>query len=115
MTVLYPSPMTRRTIELAIANHKLILWIYDNLRTLYYNPTISVGPLAGATCTPSDGGLAFGADFVVRGGVDGFAAAARAAGLYVGNGLSSEFEDNAAAQVVWGGLTFVRARVVSGF
>jgi len=76
MTVLYPSPMTRRTIEQAVANHKLILWIYDNLKTLYFNPTISVGPLAGATCTPSDGGLAFGADFVVRGRVDGFVAAA---------------------------------------
>jgi len=46
------------------------------------------------------GSIPFGADFVVRGGVDGFASGARAASLYVGNGLSSEFEDNAAAQTV---------------
>jgi len=60
MTVLYPSPMTRRTIEQAVANHKLILWIYDNLKTLYYNPTITSGSIAGAACTPADGGAAFG-------------------------------------------------------
>lgn len=90
ITVLYPSPMTRRTIEQAVANHKLILWICDNLKTLYYNPTITSGPLAGATCTPSDGGASFGPDIVVKGGTDGFASAARAAALYVGNGLSSE-------------------------
>jgi hypothetical protein len=65
-------------------------------------------------CTPADGGAAFAPDFIVKGGTDGFASAARAAGLYVGNGLSSEFEDNAAAQAVWGGLTFVRGGVVSG-
>jgi len=114
MTVLYPSPMTRRAIEQAVANHKLILWICDNLKTLYYNPKITSGPLAGATCTPSHGGASFGPDLVVKGGTDGFASAARAAGLYVGNGLLSEFEDNAAAQAVWGGLTFVRAGIVSG-
>jgi hypothetical protein len=114
MTVLYPSPMTRRTIEQAVANHKLIRWIYDNLKTLYYNPTIASGPTAGAFCTPADGGAAFAPDFIVKGGTDGFAGAARAAGLYVGNGLSSEFEDNAAAQAAWGGLTFVRGGVVSG-
>lgn len=100
MTTLYPSPMTRRTIEKAIANGKLILWIYDNVRTLFYNPTITVGATAGAMVTPSDGGAAFGPDYIVKGGTDGFASAASAAGLYTGNGLSSEVEDDAAAQLV---------------
>ena len=112
--ILYPSPTTRRTVEHAVANGKLILWIYDNVKTLYFNPQISVGATAGATCSPSDGGTAFGADLIIKGGTDGFASAARNAGLYVGSGLSSEFEDDAAAQSVWGNLTFVRRSVVSG-
>jgi hypothetical protein len=111
---LYPSPQTRRTIERAIANGKLILWIYDSVRTLYYNPAITVGSTAGSTGTPSDGGAAFGPDYIVRGGTDGFASAARAAGRYTGSGLSSEFEDDAAAQAVWGGVTVQRAPVVTG-
>jgi hypothetical protein len=111
---LYPSPTTRRIVERAIANGKLILWIYDSVRTLYYNPAISVGSTAGATVTPSDGGAAYAPDYIVRGGTDGFASAARNAGLYVGSGLSSEFEDCAAAQAVWGNMTFVRRSVVSG-
>ena len=111
---LYPSPTTRRTIEHAIANGKLILWIYDNARTLFYNPQITVGSTAGAMVTPSDGGAAFGPDHIVKGGTDGFASALRAAGRYTGSGLSSEFEDDAAAQAVWGNLTFVRRGVVSG-
>src|SRR5690348_16601031 len=102
---LYPSPQTRRTIERAIANGKLNLWIYDNVKTLFYNPAITVGTTAGAMCTPSDGGAAFGPDYIVKGSTDGFASAARAAGLYVGSGLSSEFEDCAAAQAVWRNLT----------
>jgi hypothetical protein len=114
MTTLYPSPMTRRTIENAIANSKLILWIYDSGRTLFYNPTITSGPTAGTVVTPSDGGAAFGADYIVKGGTDGFASAARAAGLYTGSGLSSGFEDDSAAQNVWGRLTFVPGGVVSG-
>jgi hypothetical protein len=111
---LYPSPTTRRTVEQAIANGKLVLWIYDSVRTLFYNPGITSGPTAGATVTPSDGGAAFGPDYIVKGGTDGFASAARAAGRYTGNGLSSETEDDAAAQSVWSNLTFVRRSVVSG-
>jgi hypothetical protein len=112
--ILYPGPNSRRTVEHAIANGKLILWIYDNARTLFYNPTITVGSTAGATVTPSDGGAAFAPDYIIRGGTDGFASALRAAGLYTGSGLSSEFEDDSAAQVVWNNLKFVRRRVVSG-
>jgi hypothetical protein len=111
---LYPSPTTRRTIEQAIANGKLILWIYDSVRTLFYNPAITVGTTAGAMSTPSDGGAAFGPDYIVKGGTDGFSAAARAAGLYTGNGLSSEAEDDAAAQTVWKNMIFLRRSVVSG-
>ncbi len=112
--ILYPNPNTRRTVEHAIASGKLILWIYDKVRTLFHNPGITSGATAGAICSPSDGGTAFGADYIIRGGTDGFASAARAAGLYVGSGLSSEFADDLAAQSVWSNLTFVRRGVVSG-
>jgi hypothetical protein len=111
---LYPSPSSRRIIERAIANNKLILWIYDSARTLFYNPAITVGTTAGAMSTPSDGGAAFAPDYIVKNGTDGFAAAARAAGLYTGSGLSSEYEDDAGAQAVWSNLTFVRRSVLSG-
>jgi hypothetical protein len=111
---LYPGSNTRRIVERAIANGKLVLWIYDSVRTLFYNPAISPGPTAGARCTPADGGAAFGPDYIVKGGTDGFSSAARAAGLYSGSGLSSEFEDDAAAQSVWSNMTFVRRSVVTG-
>jgi hypothetical protein len=111
---LYPSPSSRRIIERAIANNKLVLWIYDSARTLYYNPTITVGSTAGSMGTPSDGGAAFGPDYILKSGTDGFAAAARAAGLYTGSGLSSEYEDDAAAQTVWKNMIFLRRSVVSG-
>ncbi len=111
---LYPSPATRRIVERAIANGKLILWIYDSTKTLYFNPAISVGSTVGATVTPSDGGAAFNPDVIVKGGTDGFASAARTAGLYTGSSLSSEFEDDAAAQKVWGNMTFMRGAFVSG-
>ncbi len=114
MPVLYPNPATRRIVEQAIADRKVILWIYDALRSLYFNPTITQGSIVGATVTPADGGTAMAPDFIVRGGVDGFAAAARSAGLYQGNGLSSETEDDAAVQPFLKGATFIRGSVYLG-
>jgi hypothetical protein len=111
MTVLYPNPATRRIVEHAIAQGKVVLWIVDSLRSLYSNPNITSGPTVGATVTPTDGGIGMGADIVIRGGPDGFAAAARKASLYTGNGLSSEAEDCAAAQVFFAGAKFVRGSV----
>ncbi len=43
--ILYPNPNTRRTVEHAIASGKLILWIYDKVRTLFHNPGITSGLL----------------------------------------------------------------------
>jgi hypothetical protein len=113
MITLYPNPQTTRTIIQAVANVKKILWV-NGPRTLYYNAGISPGSTAGVMVTPTDGGLAFAPDYIVQQGVNGFSAAARAAGLYQWSGLSSEAEDDAAAQAVWAGLTFVPGGVVSG-
>jgi len=110
---LYPSPQTRRTVEHAVAGNKVILWI-NGPKTLYFNSGITVGSSVGVVPSPTDGGVGFGADLIVNGGTDGFASAARAAGRYTGSGLSSEFEDDAAAQAVWSGVTVQRAPVVTG-
>ena len=114
MVTLYPSPQTRRRIEEAIGQGKVILWIYDSQRSLFFNPAITSGAIAGAKSTPSDGGTFFNPDFIVRGGCDGFAAAARTAGVYEGSGLSSEFEDCAAAQIFFAGARFTRDRIYMG-
>jgi hypothetical protein len=108
MTVLYPNPATRRVVEQAISQGKVVLWLVDNLKCLYSNPNITSGNLVGAMPAPIDGGAAMAPDFIIRGGTDGFAAAARTAGLYQGNGLSSEVEDDAAAQVFFANATFSR-------
>jgi len=108
MTVLYPNPATRRIVEHAIAQGKVVLWLVDNLRCLYSNPSITSGSTVGAMPAPNDGGAAMAPDFIIRGGTDGFAAAARTANLYRGNGLSSETEDDAAAQIFFGGAKFFR-------
>ena len=114
MQTLYPNPATRRLVESAVASNKLILWIYDSSKSLYFNPGITSGSIAGAVTTPSDGGVAFAPDYIVRGGCDGFAAALRKAGLYTGNGLSSESEDCSAAQKVFSGVSFVHGAVCQG-
>jgi len=111
MTVLYPNPATRRIVEHAIAQGKIVLWLVDNSRCLFSNPTITSGSTVGAMVNPGDNGAAMAPDFVVMGGPDGFAAAARKASLYKGNGLSSEAEDCAAAQVFFAGAKFVRGSV----
>lgn len=103
---LYSCPTTPRTIESAIAANKIILWRVDNLRSLYFNP--SSNSTCQATVTPTDNGVGMGASYVVLGGVDGFAAAARSAGIYTGNGLSSETEDWNAANVFLSGAKFFR-------
>jgi hypothetical protein len=108
MTVLYPNPATRRIVEQALAQGKVVLWIVDNLRSLYSNPNITLGSTVGPMPAPLDGGAAMAPDFIVRGGTDGFAAAARSVGLYQGNGLSSETEDDAAARVLFANATFFR-------
>ena len=99
MVTLYSCLTTLRTIEAAIAANKMILWRIDNLRSLYFNPSISSGSTCQATVTPTDNGVGMGVNFVILGGVDGFAAAARSAGLHPGNGLSSETEDWSAANL----------------
>lgn len=114
MVTLYPSPQTRRTIEEAIGQNKVVLWLYDSQKSLYFNPAITSGSIAGARVTPSDGGSVLSPDFIVRGGCDGFALAARTAGLYQGSGLSSEFEDCAAAQIFFAGARFTRDRIYMG-
>jgi len=108
MTTLYPNPATRRTVESAIAQRKVVLWIYDGLRSLFYNPNITTGSIVGAMPSPIDQGAAMAPDFIIRGGVDGFALAARTAGFYQGSGLSSETEDDSAAQVFFANATFFR-------
>jgi hypothetical protein len=108
MTVLYPNPATRRTVEQAVANNKVVLWLYDSVKCLFSNPNITSGSTVGAMVSPADGGAAMAPDFIVKGGADGFASAARRAGLYTGSGLSSEFEDNAAAQIFFANATFFR-------
>lgn len=113
-TLLYPNPATRRVIEQAITNNKDVLWIYDSTKSLYFNPSITVGSIAGAMVSPSDGGAAMAPDFIVKGGCDGFASATRRAGLYQGSGLSPETEDCAAAQVFFAGVKFVRGSVYLG-
>ena len=58
-TLLYPNPATRRIVEQAIANNKVVLWIYVTARkALFFNPGITSGTMAGATATPSDQGAA---------------------------------------------------------
>jgi len=91
-----------------LSQGKVVLWIYDGLRSLFHNPSITIGSTVGAMPAPLDGGAAMAPDFIVRGGTDGFAAAARSAGLYQGNGLSSETEDDAAARVLFANATFFR-------
>ncbi|SRR6266436_493144 len=108
MTVLYPNPVTRRRVEQALAQGKVVLWIVDNLRSLFSNPNITLGSTVGAMPAPTDGGAAMAPDIIIRGGTDGFAAAARNAGLYTGSGLSSETEDDAAAQVFFADARFFR-------
>ena len=105
---LYSCPTTRRTIEAAITANKIILWRVDNLRSLYFNPSISSGSTCQATVTPTDNGVGMGANYVVLGGPDEFSAAARSAGLYTGSGLSSEVEDWNAANVFLSGAKFFR-------
>ena len=113
-TVLYSCPTTRRTVEAAITANKVILWRIDNLRSLYFSPAISPGPTCQATVTPADNGVGLGASYVVLGGVDGFAAAARSAGIYTGNGLSSETEDCSAANLLLSGAKFFRGSIYQG-
>jgi hypothetical protein len=113
-TVLYPNPATRRIIESAITQGKVVLWLYDSSKSLFFNPGITSGSIAGAMATPADGGDALAPDFIVRGGTDGFATAARTAGLYRGNGLSSETEDDAAARIFFTGVKFSRDSFISG-
>ena len=110
MITLYPSPQTTRTIVQAVSSSKKVLWVYSNLKSLYFNPQITCGPLAGVRPTPADGGAAFGPDYIVMGGTNGFSAAARAAGLYTGSGLTSEFEDDAAASAIWNNVILVPDR-----
>jgi hypothetical protein len=111
MIVLYPNPATRRTVEQAVSQGRVVLWIVDNVKCLFSNPNITSGSPVGAMPAPLDGGAAMAPDFIIRGGTDGFAAAARTAGLYQGNGLSSETEDDAAAQVFFANATFFRGTV----
>ena len=113
-TTLYPGPNTRRIVEHGIANNKIVLWLYDSVKSLYFNPGITRGCVAGAMVTPDDGGAAMAPDFIVSGGTDGFSAAARTAGVYQGTGLSSETEDDKAAQVFFAGAKFVRGSVIGG-
>jgi hypothetical protein len=110
---LYPNAQTTRTIIQAVANGKKILWM-NGPRTLYYNAGISPGPTAGVTVTPTDGGLAFSPDYIVQQGVNGFASAAQAAGLFSWNGLSDDVQDAKAADTVWRGVTIERAPIVVG-
>ena len=105
---LYSCPSTRRTIEQAIAANQVILWRLDNLRSLFFNPSISRGSICNAFITPADNGVGMGANYVVLGGPDGFSAAARSAGLYTGNGLSSETEDWNAANFFLSDAKFFR-------
>jgi hypothetical protein len=111
MTTLYPNPATRRIVEHAVSQGKVILWLVDSSKCLYSNPNITSGSTVGAMVNPGDNGAAMAPDFAVLGGPDGFAAAARKASLYTGNGLSSEAEDCAAAQVFFAGAKFVRGSV----
>jgi hypothetical protein len=52
MTVLYPNPATRRIVEQAISQGKVVLWIYDGLRSLFHNPSITIGSTVGAMPAP---------------------------------------------------------------
>jgi len=113
MTTLYPNPQTTITIIQAVANGKKILWM-NGPRTLYYNPGITSGFTAGVVATPADGGLAFSPDYIVQQGVNGFAAAAQAAGVFTWNSLSNDVQDALAADTVWRGVTAQRGSVVSG-
>jgi len=112
-TTLYPNVQTTRTIIQAVANGKKILWI-NGPRTLYYNAAISPGATAGVMSTSTDGGVGFSPDFIVQQGVNGFAAAAQAAGLFNWNGLSNDVQDALAADAVWHGVTVQRGPVVVG-
>ncbi|HKV94222.1 MAG TPA: hypothetical protein VJW20_16865 [Candidatus Angelobacter sp.] len=112
MTTYYPSTVTRQRVEAAIRQNKKVLWIVDNLRALFSNPTISIP--VGAMVAPTDGGAAFAPDVLVQGGVDGFALAARNAGVYTGSGLSSEFEDWNAAGLFLSNAKFIRATTYYG-
>jgi hypothetical protein len=113
MTTLYPNSQTTRTIIQAVANGKKILWV-NGPRTLYYNAAISPGATAGVMGTPTDGGLAFSPDYIVQQGVNGFAAAAQAAGLFSWNSLANDVQDALAADTVWRGVTVQRGPVVVG-
>jgi hypothetical protein len=113
MTTLYPNLQTTRTIIQAVANGKKILWM-NGPRTLYYNAAISPGATAGVMATPTDGGVAFAPDYIVQQGLNGFASAANAAGLFSWNGLSNDVQDALAADTVWRGVTVQRSPVVVG-
>ena len=98
MTTLFPNPQTARTIVKAVGDQKKILWIVGP-KILYFNPTITSGSTTGVFSSPVDS-AAFGADYVIEQGTSGFASAASVAGWFSWNGLTSETEDDRAAQVL---------------
>src|SRR5260370_20033380 len=101
---LYPNQTsTRQIIQAVAAGDKRILWI-NGPRTLYYNPAITVGSKAGVMATPTDTS-GFAPDFIVLQGINGFASAAQAAGLFTWNNLSDDVQDAQAADTVWRGVT----------
>ena len=110
---LYPNQTTTRQIVQAIgAGNKRILWI-NGPRTLYFNPAIPVGSKAGVISTPGSTS-GFDPDLVVMQGINGFAAAAQAAGLFSWNSLSDDVQDALAADTVWRGVTVQRSPIVVG-
>jgi hypothetical protein len=112
--ILFPNDQTRATIASAVAAGKKILWILNRVQSLYFNPAITKGDIAGVFPTPSDGGAAFNPDYIVQNGDTGFAAAASAAGLFEWDGTLTEVADDAAALTVLTGVTVLSPNTVVG-